>query len=152
MSTESIKVNTKPGVMYLHSPLQELIDLADELDQKIAQVENGDKLRDLFYKLLNQIKVEVQERDAFVVGQDDAYQSFCPIKPASLGTFLMLRVTARLREERQHWTREMWAEEGNRLMEQARSQAIADGTAIEYEWEAAIDGLNFLYEIREDYE
>jgi len=125
--------------MHLYSPLQELIDLADELDQNIAQVENGDELRDLFYKLLNQIKVEVQKGDAFVVGQDGSYQYFRPIKPASLGTLLMLKVTARLREERRHWTREMWAEEGNRLMEQARSQAIADGTAIEYEWEAAIN-------------
>lgn len=139
MSTESIKVNTKPRVMYLYSSVQELVDLADELGQKIAQVENGDKLGDLFYRLLNKIKVDVQEDDTFVVGQGSAYQSFCPIKPASLATLLMLRATARLREERRHWTREMWAEEGNRLMEQARSQAIADGTAIEYEWEAAID-------------
>lgn len=136
MSTESIKLKTKPRVMYLHSPLQELIDLADELDQKIAQAEDGDKVRDLFYKLLNKIKVDVQEGDAFVVGQGSAYQSFRPIKPASLGTLLMLRATARLREERRHWTREMWAEEGNSFMEQACSQAIANGTAIEYEWES----------------
>ena len=139
MSTESIKVKTKPRFMYLYSSMQELIDLADELDQKIAQVENGDKLRDLFYKLLNQIKVDVQEDDTSVVGQSSVYQSFRPIKPASLGTLLMLKAAARLRAERRHWTREMWAEEGNRLMEQARSQAIANGTAIEYEWEAAID-------------
>ncbi|MFQ6043461.1 MAG: hypothetical protein ACE5PV_21615, partial [Candidatus Poribacteria bacterium] len=123
----------------LYSSVREVVDLADELDQKIAEVENGDKLRTLFYKLLNKIKVDVQEGDAFVIGRSGDCQSFRPIKPVSLGTLLMLKATARLREERRNWTREMWAMEGNHLMEQARSQAIADGTAIEYEWEAAID-------------
>ena len=33
----------------------------------------------------------------------------------------------------------MLVEEWNRSMEHARPQAIADDTAIEHEWEAAID-------------
>ena len=80
-----------------------------------------------------------QEGDAMIPDKDGSYRPFQPAKPTSLGTLLSLKSVAKLHEERKHWTREMLVEEWNSSMEHARAQAIADGTAIEHEWEAAID-------------
>jgi hypothetical protein len=144
------KITQKPRMLTLHCSLQEWMDLADEMDKQLAQLEDSPKVRNLFHRLLNRIKIDVfasltdakglrQEGDAMVPDKDGSYRSFRPIKPVSLGTLLSFRSVARLHEERKNWTREMLVEEWNRSMEHARSQAIADGRAIEHEWEAAID-------------
>lgn len=148
MSTTKDKITQKPRVLTLHCALQEWIDLADELDKQLGelrvtnakpQLEDNKKLRNLFHRLLNCIKTDVQEGDAMIPDKDGSYRPFQPVKPASLGTLLSLRTVARLHEERKHWTREMYAANLIRNMEKVRAQAIADGTAIEHEWEAAID-------------
>lgn len=140
MSIETNKKTAqKPRMLTLHCALQEWIDLADELDKQLAQLEDSEKLRNLFHRLLNRIKIEVQEGNVMIPDKDNSYRPFQPVKPASLGTLLSLKSVARLHEERKHWTREMLIEEWNRSMEHARAQAIADGRAIKYEWEAAID-------------
>jgi len=139
MSTAKDKKTQTPRMLTLHCALQEWIDLADELDKQLAQLEDSPKVRNLFHRLLNRIKIDIQEGDAMVPDKDGSYRLFQPIKPVSLGTLLSFRSVARLHEERKHWTREMLVEEWNRSMERARAQAIADGRAIEHEWEAAID-------------
>ena len=159
MSTTKDKITQKPRVLTLHCALQEWIDLADELDKELAQLEDNKKLRNLFHRLLNRIKIDMfasltdafptgissergglrQEGDAMIPDKDGSYRPFQPVKPASLGTLLSLRSVARLHEERKHWTREMYTANLIRNMEKVRAQAIADGTAIEHEWEAAID-------------
>ena len=144
------KTTRKPRMLTLHCALQEWIDLADELDKQLAQLEDSKKMRNLFHRLLNRIKTDVfasltdafglrQEGDAMIPDKDGSYRPFQPVKPASLGTLLSLRSVARLHEERKHWTREMYAANLISNMEKVRAQAIADGTAIEHEWEAAID-------------
>lgn len=133
------KTTQKPRMLTLHCALQEWIDFADELDKQLAQLEDSKKVRNLFHRLLNRIKTDVQEGDAMIPDKEGSYRPFQPVKPASLGTLLSLKSVARLHEERKHWTRKMLVEEWNRSMEHARAQAIADGTAIEHEWEAAID-------------
>ena len=133
------KTAQKPRMLTLHCELQEWIDLADELDKQLAQLEDSKKLRNLFHRLLNRIKTEVQEGDAMIPDKDGSYRSFQSVKPVSLGTLLSLRSVARLHEKRKHWTREMYAANLISNMEEVRAQAIADGTAIEHEWEAAID-------------
>ena len=133
------KTAKKPRILTLHCALQEWIDLANELDKQLAQLEDSQKVRNLFHRLLNRIKTNVQEGDAMIPDKDGSYRPFQPAKPTSLGTLLSLKSVAKLHEERKHWTREMLVEEWNSSMEHARAQAIADGTAIEHEWEAAID-------------
>ena len=139
MSIAKDKKTQKPRMLTLHCALQEWIDLADELDKQLAQLEDSKKVRNLFHRLLNRIKIDIQEGDAMIPDKDDSYRPFQPIKSTSLGSLLSLRQVARLHEERKNWTREMLVEEWNRSMEHARAQAIADGRAIEHEWEAAID-------------
>jgi len=159
MSTTKDKITQKPLVLTLHCALQEWIDLADELHKQLGelrvtnakpQLEDNKKLRNLFHRLLNRIKIDMfasltdafglrQEGDAMIPDKDGSYRPFQPVKPASLGTLLSLRTVARLHEERKHWTREMYAANLIRNKEKVRAQAIADGTAIEHEWEAAID-------------
>ena len=133
------KTTQKSRMLTLHCALQEWIDLADELDKQLAQLEDSKKLRNLFHRLLNRIKIDVQEGDAMISDKNGSYRPFQPVKPASLGTLLSLRSVARLHEERKHWTREMYAANLISNMEKVRAQAIDDGTAIEHEWEAAID-------------
>ena len=129
----------KPRMLTLHCALQEWIDLADELDKQLAQLEDGEKLRNLFHRLLNRIKTEVQEGDAMIPDKDGSYRPFQPVKSASLGTLLSLKSVARLHKERKHWTREMYAANLISNMKKIRAQAIADGIAIEHEREVAID-------------
>jgi len=133
------KITQKPRMLALHCALQEWMDLADELDKQLAQLKDSQKVRNLFHRLLNRIKIEVQEGDAMIPDNDGSYRPFQPVKPVSLGTLLSLKRVARLHEERKHWTQEMYAANLISNMEKARAQAIADGTAIEHEWEAAID-------------
>ena len=133
------KTTPKPRMLTLHCALQEWIGLADELDKQLAQLEDSKKLRNLFHRLLNRIKIDVQEGDAMIPDKDGSYRPFQPVKPASLGTLLSLKSVTRLHEERKHWTREMYAANLISNMEKVRAQAIDDGTAIEHEWEAAID-------------
>lgn len=135
--TKGNKITQDTRMLTLNCTLQEWIDLADELDKQLAQ-KDGKRMRNLFHRLLNRIKIDVQEGDAMVPDGNGSYRPFQPVKPASLGTLLSLKSAARLHEERKDWTREMLIEEWNRSMEYARAQAIADGTAIEHEWEAAI--------------
>ena len=150
MSIAKDKKTQKPRMLTLHCALQEWMDLADELDKQLAKLEDSKKLRNLFHRLLNRIKIDVfasltdafglrQEGDAMVPDKDGSYRLFQPIKPVSLGTLLSFRSVARLHEERKNWTREMYAANLINNMEKVRAQAIADGTAIEHEWEAAID-------------
>ena len=51
---------------------------------------------------------------------------------------LLIEEAEKVGRVRKHWSREMIAEEGNRLMEECRSYAIAKGIALEDEGEAAI--------------
>ena len=51
---------------------------------------------------------------------------------------LLIEEAQKVGQVRKHWSREMIAEEGNRLMEECRSYAIARGIALEDEREAAI--------------
>ncbi|MFQ6043221.1 MAG: hypothetical protein ACE5PV_20410 [Candidatus Poribacteria bacterium] len=138
-TTKENKTTQKPRMLALHCALREWMDLADELDKQLAQLKDSKKVRNLFHRLLHRIKIDVQEGDAMIPEKDGSYRPFRAVKPVSLGTLLSLRSVARLHEERKNWTREMLVEEWNRSMERARSQAIADGRAIEHEWKAAID-------------
>lgn len=133
------KITQGPRMLTLNCALEEWMDLADELDKQLAQLKDGEKLRNLFHRVLNRIKIDVQKGDAMIPDRDGSYRPFRPVKPASLGTLLSLKSVARLHEERKHWTRERYAANLISNMEKVRAQAIADGTAIEHEWEAAID-------------
>ena len=137
MAKENKTIQT-PRMLTLHCALQEWIDLADELDKQLAQLKDSKKVRNLFHRLLNRIKIDVQKGDAMIPDKDGSYRPFQSVKPVSLGTLLSLRSVARLHEERKNWTQEMLVEEWNRSMERARTQAIADGRAIEHEWEAGL--------------
>jgi hypothetical protein len=127
--TKNSKNIHKPKVEYLCSNLHEVLDLADELEQWLTAVDEGEKLRKLFHKLLMQIKIK--EASDILNSKSG--------KPTSLYSFLIDRMVENLRKERQNWTQNMWAEDMLQNMEQSRMQAIADGTAIDEDWEAAID-------------
>jgi hypothetical protein len=51
---------------------------------------------------------------------------------------LLIDEADKMKSIRKGWSREMIAEEGNRLMEECRSYAIAKGIALDDEGEAAI--------------
>ena len=136
--TKNSKNIHKPIVEYLCSDLYELIDLANELEQRLKKVDEGEKIRKLFHKLLMQIKIK--ETSDVLNSESDETNRACPhIKPTSLYSVLIDRMVENLRKERQNWTQKMWAEDMLQNMEQSRMQAIADGTAIDEDWEAAID-------------
>ena len=50
MSIAKDKKTPKPRMLTLHCALQEWIDLADELDKRLAQLEYSPKARNLFDK------------------------------------------------------------------------------------------------------
>ena len=119
--------NIHPIFEYLCSDVHELIDLAEKLEQRLKKVHEGAKLRKLFHKLLMQIKIK-EMNDNFELDNH-----------TSLYSLLIDGMVENLRKERQNWTQKMWAEDMLQNMEQSRMQAIADGTAIDEDWEAAID-------------
>ena len=51
---------------------------------------------------------------------------------------LLIEEAEKVAQVRKPWSREMIAEEGNRLMEECRSYAVSKGIALEDEREAAI--------------
>ena len=119
--------NIHPIFEYLCSDLHELINLAEKLERRLKKVHEGAKLRKLFHKLLMQIKIK------------EMNNNFESDNHTSLYSLLIDRMVENLRKERQNWTQKMWAEDMLQNMEQSRMQAIADGTAIDEDWEAAID-------------
>ena len=136
--TKNSKNIRNPMVEYLCSDVHELIDLADELEQRLKEVDEGEKLRKLFHKLLMQIKIK-ETSDVLNSESDETTRASLHIKPTSLYSLLIDRMVENLRKERQNWTQKMWTEDMLQNMEQSRMQAIADGIAIDEYWEAAID-------------
>jgi len=68
------------------------------------------------------------------------WRVFEPEQPISPGLRQTLREAARIAWERRHWTREMFAEAGERDLARAQADAIARGVAIHDEHEAAYGG------------
>ncbi|MBM3242324.1 hypothetical protein FJZ31_39155 [Candidatus Poribacteria bacterium] len=135
--TKNSKNIHNPIVEYLCSDLPEVLALADELEQRLKEINKGE-LQKLFHKLLMQIKIQ-ETSDVLDSESDETNQAYPHIKPTSLYSLLIDRMVESLRKERQNWTQKMWAEDMLQNMEQSQLQAIADGTAIDEDWEAAID-------------
>jgi len=135
--TKNSKNIHKPIVEYLCSDLHEVLALADELEQRLKEINKGE-LQKLFHKLLMQIKIK-ETSDVLDSESDETNRAYPHIKPTSLYSLLIDRMVESLRKERQNWTQKMWAEDMIQNMEQSRMQAIADGTAIDEDREAAID-------------
>jgi len=106
------------------SQCEALITRINDLEERLAQA----------MLMLN----EREEGPLMVPTPEGGWRVFEPGKPLSPEMRQTLREAARIAWERRHWTREMFAEAGERELERARADAIARGIAIEDEQEAAV--------------
>lgn len=109
------------GIEHYETLLQRVERLEDGLAQVWAAIEGED------------------DESVMLPTPDGRWRPFRPSRPVSPEVHAAIEQAARLAWQRRDWTPERTAQEGRRVIERARQEAIAQGIAIDNEREAALD-------------